>query len=171
MLIVAEELRKEEESAIDHSNSHSHSHLSIVKVILMKQQHVICSHVLQTHLQLMEDGAFGHPGHLAMLYVEMELKQEAESAINRPPLMEGHFVEDLLMKKQDVTWTMNDVDRTQCAQWKTTRRCAIASRASWAPRPTADQSAPRTAIVQATRPVSGKRCLISCLQAQSFSVY
>ena len=37
MLIVAEELRKEEESAIDHSNSHSHSHLSIVKVILMKQ--------------------------------------------------------------------------------------------------------------------------------------
>ena len=50
----------------------------------------------------MEDGAFGHPGHLAMLYVEMELKQEAESAINRPPLMEGHFVEDLLMKKQDV---------------------------------------------------------------------
>ena len=122
-----------------------------MKELLMKQKDVT-----QKTVQLMEDGAFGHPGHLAMLYVEMELKQEAESAINRPPLMEGHFVEDLLMKKQDVTWTMNDVDRTQCAQWKTTRRCAIASRASWAPRPTADQSAPRTAIAPATRPVSGK---------------
>ena len=105
-------------------------------------------------LVLMEDGAVGHPGHLAVEIVG--LKQEEESATNHPPLMEGHFVEDLLMKKQDVTWTMNDVDRTQCAQWKTTRRCAIASRASRAPRPTANQSVSRTAIVQATRPVSGK---------------
>ena len=72
MLTVVEELRKEEESAIDHSHSHSHSHLSIVTVILMKQQHVTCSHVLQTPLQLTEDGAFGHPGLLAMLTVVEE---------------------------------------------------------------------------------------------------
>ena len=29
------------------------------------------------------------------------LKQEQESATNHRPLMEGHFVEDLLMKKQN----------------------------------------------------------------------
>ena len=51
----------------------------------------------------------------------------------------------------------NNVDRTQAARWKTTRQCAIASRASRAPLLSASQSAPRTAIVPATRPVSGKR--------------
>ena len=51
-------------------------------------------------LVLMEDGAVGHPGHLAVEIVA--LKQEEESATNHGPLMEGHFVEDLLMKKQDV---------------------------------------------------------------------
>ena len=70
MLIVVEELRQEEESATDHSQQMEGR---IVTVILMKQQHVICSHVLQTPLQLMEDGAFGDPGHLAMLDVVVEL--------------------------------------------------------------------------------------------------
>ena len=51
----------------------------------------------------MEDGAVGHPGLLAVQIVEKGLKQEQESATNHRPLMEGHFVEDLLMKKQDVT--------------------------------------------------------------------
>ena len=70
MLIVVEELRQEEESATDHSQQMEGR---IATVILMKQQHVICSHVLQTPLQLMEDGAFGDPGHLAMLDVVVEL--------------------------------------------------------------------------------------------------
>ena len=70
MLIVVEELRQEEESVINHS------HLmegTIVKVIVMKQQYVTCSLVLQTPLLLMEDGAIGHPGLLAMLNVVEEL--------------------------------------------------------------------------------------------------
>ena len=75
----------------------------IVKVIVMKQQYVTCSLVLLILLQLMEDGAVGHPGLLAVQIVEKGLKQEQESATNHRPLMEGHFVEDLLMKKQDVT--------------------------------------------------------------------
>ena len=76
---------------------------TIVKVTLRKQQYATCSLVLLIPFQLMEDGAFGDPGLLAVLIVEKELKQEEESATNHPPLMEGHFVEDLLMKKQDVT--------------------------------------------------------------------
>ena len=69
-LIVVVELRQEEESATDHSQLMEGT---VVTVILMKQQHVTCSHVLQTPLQLMEDGASGDPGHLAMLNVVVEL--------------------------------------------------------------------------------------------------
>ena len=100
MLIVVVELRQEEESAIDHS------HLmegTIVKVILMKQQYVICSLVLIIHLQLMEDGAFGHPGLLAMLTAEKGQKQEEEIAINHHHLMEELSVLDFQLKQQDVT--------------------------------------------------------------------
>ena len=46
---------------------------TIVKVIVMKQQYVTCSLVLLIPLQLMEGGAIGHPGLLAMLNVVEEL--------------------------------------------------------------------------------------------------
>ena len=88
-------LKQEEESATNHGPL-MEGHF--VEDLPMKKQDVICISV-----QLMEDGAVGHPGLLAVLNVEMELKQEEESVTNHPPLMEGHFVEDLLMKKQDVT--------------------------------------------------------------------
>ena len=51
----------------------------------------------------MEVGANGHPGLLAVQIVEKGLKQEEESAINHPPLMEGLTVKELLMKQKDVT--------------------------------------------------------------------
>ena len=70
MLTVEAELKQEEESAIDRSPLMEGT---IVTVILMKQQHVTCSLVLQTPLLLMEDGAIGHPGLLAMLNVVEEL--------------------------------------------------------------------------------------------------
>ena len=70
----------------------------IVEDLLMKQKHVTCINV-----QLMEDGAFGDPGHLAMLTVVEELKQEEESAINHLLLMEELSVEEILLKQKHVT--------------------------------------------------------------------
>ena len=46
----------------------------------------------------MENGVPGHPGLLAMLTVEAELKQEEESAIDRSPLMEGTIVTHASLK-------------------------------------------------------------------------
>ena len=54
----------------------------------------------------MENGVLGHPGLLAMLTVEAELKQEEESAIDRFPLMEGTIVTVILMKQQHVTCSL-----------------------------------------------------------------
>ena len=70
MLTVEAELKQEEESAIDRFPLMEGI---IVTVILMKQKYVTCSLVLQTPLLLMEDGAIGHPGLLAMLNVVEEL--------------------------------------------------------------------------------------------------
>ena len=97
-----------------------------VEELLLKQNHVTRILVPQFLRQLMEDGVPGHPGLLVIKAVMLDLGQERKTVIIQSQSMVGGTV---------------------LAKFPLTQKVVTSITV---------QSAPRTAIAPATRPVSGK---------------